>query len=461
MAEEQKPISPEDSAEEAIQQHIQKIQDCLDADDLRGADALVKPLHYADQAQVLVTITAEAREKLIAVMRDYFDPQILAQLESDLSEEVLALLGSDAAARAISKLDPDEAVWVLEDIEKGDQQDILDAVPHDIRERLEEGLSYPDSSAGRIMRQKTVLVPSSWNVGDTIDFLRTNNDEMPEEFYSLFITDADGKVIGDVLLSQVIRSKREVALESLMNVGIRLVPATMDQEEVARLFRKYGMVSAPVVDEDGIVVGMITVDDVVDIIEEEADEDLLRLGGVAEQDFYSAIAETVKKRFPWLMVNLMTAMISASVIGMFQGSIQHLVVLAALMPVVASIGGNAGTQAMTVAVRALAGKELSNVNALRVIGKEMLVAAANGTLLAMIAGLVVVAWQDGDFGVASVFAIAVVINMAIAGLVGVLVPYSLSRVKIDPAISSGVFVTGTTDMMGFLVFLGLASLWLL
>jgi magnesium transporter len=235
----------------------------------------------------------------------------------------------------------------------------------------------------------------------------------------------------------------------------------MDQEEVARLFRKYGMVSAPVVDEDGIVVGMITVDDVVDIIEEEADEDLLRLGGVAEQDFYSAIAETVKKRFPWLMVNLMTAMISASVIGMFQGSIQHLVVLAALMPVVASIGGNAGTQAMTVAVRALAGKELSNVNALRVIGKEMLVVAANGTLLAMIAGLVVVAWQGGDFGVASVFAIAVVINMAIAGLVGVLVPYSLSRVKIDPAISSGVFVTGTTDMMGFLVFLGLASLWLL
>lgn len=435
------------------------ISEHLENGNPEAVDHMIQPLHAADQAYVLFMLVPDERKALVEIMRPYFDPEILSHLESDVAEEVLEYLGRDAAAKAISELDHDEAIWVLEDIEEEDKQDILEAVPQDVRERLEEGLAYPDSSAGRIMRPKAVVVPEDWTVGETIDYLREQENQLPDEFYSVFVVDPQGHIIGDVLLSQIIRSNRGTSLQELMNVGIHLIPVTMDQEEVGLLFRKYGMASAPVVDEEGHVLGMISVDDVVDIIEEEADEDMLRLGGITEQDFYSAATETVRRRFPWLFVNLMTAVASATIISLFSGSIQQLVVLAALMPIVASMGGNAGTQAMTVTVRALAFKELTNVNAWRVVGKEMLVGMINGLLLAMLAGIAVYVWQ-GNIMIAGAFACAIVLNLTWAGLAGSFIPYTLSRLKVDPAVSSSVFLTMTTDAIGFLAFLALAT-WML
>ncbi|MEE8622288.1 MAG: magnesium transporter, partial [Alphaproteobacteria bacterium] len=328
---------------------------------------------------------------------------------------------------------------------------------------LEEGLSWPEDSAGRLMQSELVAVPSFWTVGETIDFLRQaaerDSEELPEEFYDIFVVDPKHKPVGTIPLSRLLRTKRPVKLSDLMMPDMRLVPVEMDQEAVAFLFRRYDLASAPVVDEAGRLVGVITVDDVLDVIDEEAEEDIMRLGGVVETDLYRAVLDTTKSRFSWLVVNLATAIVASIVIGFFEVTIRQIVALAVLMPIVASMGGNAGTQTLTVAVRALAMKELTASNTLRAVGKEVLVGGFNGVLFAVLMGIVAWLWFASP-AIGLVIAAAMVINLLVAGLAGVAIPLGLERTGVDPAVASGVVLTTVTDVVGFLAFLGLAALFL-
>jgi len=459
-------LPSEDDVDEPITAVVE-----VDADFVRQVDELlaygedekvrelVLPLHAADQAYLIDFLPSDDRERLMLALGDAFDPQLLSNLNSDLAAEVVEYIGEEAAASAISTLETDEAIWVLEDMGEESQQALLEHLPKLHRQKVEEGLAYPESSAGRMMRKKMVLAPEYWSVGNAIDYLR-HQEHLPEEFYSVFVVDARNRPVGFVLLSQIIRSKREVMLRDLMNTQLRSITVDMDQEDVAHLFKKYSMISAPVVHESGRVLGMITIDDVAEVIEEEADEDLLRMGGVKEQDFYSATSITVRRRFPWLFVNLLTAILASAVIAMFEGIIEQMVALAVLMPIVASMGGNAGTQAMTVAVRAIATRELGAVNAWRSVGKEMLVGGVNGLLFAIICSAVVFAWYQ-DMVLALVFGGATVVTLTVAGFAGAMIPVMMDRFNIDPAVSSGVFLTTVTDVAGFLAFLGMAALILL
>jgi magnesium transporter len=420
----------------------------------------ISGLHPADIAYVLDMLSAESRHHMMVLLGDDFSPDTLEHLEHDVACDVLAFFGPERAASLVAQLEPDEAVWVLEDMDSALQRGILEALPLEKRQKVEEGLSYPDSSVGRLMQKRIVLVPEFWTVGNTIDYMRSQPN-LPDEFYSVFVVDARNRPTGTLLVSKILRAKRPAKIRSLMSTELRVIPASMDQEEAALLFQKYNLVSAPVVHPNGRILGMITIEDIIGVIEEESDEDLLSLGGVsAGQDINTAASETVRRRFPWLFLNMLTAALSVTVISNFQGTIQHLVALAALMPVVASLGGNAGTQAMTVTVRALANRELTGVNVWRVIGKEMAVSLMNGLLFACMAVSVVLVWQR-DWHLGAVLGAALVGNMLCAGLAGVSIPYMLNRLRADPAISSPVFLTAITDAMGFLAFLGLATIFLL
>jgi len=421
-------------------------------------------LHTGDIAHILEQVDAEERAILVDLLRPAFDAEILAYLPTELRDEVVERIEPKELAAAVAELDTDDAVDVIQDLDGEARQAILENLPPETRQLVEEGLTFPEYSAGRLMGREFVSVPQFWTVGRLLDFLRASasgaDSDLPEDFYDIFIVDPMHRVRGAVPLSRVMRAKRSVKLMDILTENIHTIPASMDQEEVARLFRRYALVSAPVVDRAGRMIGVITVDDVVDVIEEEAEEDLLRLGGVGEGDLYRAVLDTARSRFTWLAVNLLTAMVAASVIGLFQATIEQVVALAVLMPIVASMGGNAGTQAMTVAVRGLATRELTRSNASRVIGKEVLVGLANGTLLAMIAGSAAWLWS-GNILIGLVIGCAMVANLICAGLFGALIPLCLNRLKVDPAVASSVFLTTVTDVVGFFAFLGLASLVLL
>ncbi|MCC7259634.1 MAG: magnesium transporter [Alphaproteobacteria bacterium] len=434
---------------------VKSISEALEQDNEAAAKQQIDPLHAADIADLIDVMDPELRPRLVDIIRENFDPAILMDVDANVREELLDQLGVEKSAEALSQLETDEAVSVIEELPEEDKREILDAVTEDYRSELEEGLSYPEGSAGRLMRKKVVRVPEYWTVGDAIDFLREQAN-LPNDFYQIFVTSPQNHPVGGVLLSRIIRSQRNVMIRDLMDTELRPVRVDMDQEEAAFLFRKYGLVSAPVVSADGQMVGMLTIDDIVEVIEEEASEDLMHLGGVKEGDIFSDVGDTVRSRFPWLFVNFMTAIVSASVIYHFSGTIEKIVALAVLMPIVASMGGNAGTQSITVAVRSIATKELSAVNARRVIGKEMLVGTINGMLLAAIAGVATYYWY-GKIMLSLIFAAAIVINLTIAGLFGALIPVTLNRLKVDPAIASGIFLTTCTDAIGFLVFLGIAT----
>ena len=443
---------------------VQEIIDALDAANIHRVEELVQPLHHADLADLIEMLAPEDRKILIEIIRAEFDPETLATLEEHVREEVIEQLGAADVAAAISELDTDDAVEVVEHLDDSVQQEVLDAVPAEDRALLEEGLTYPEDSAGRLMQRELVAVPSYWTVGETIDFMRAaaerDEDELPEEFYDIFVVDPRHEPQGRVSLSRVLRTKRPVKISDLMAAEIRPVPVTMDQEQVAFLFRQYDLVSAPVVSEDGRLVGVITHDDVLDVVDEEAEEDLMRLGGVTGTDLYRAAIDTTRSRFPWLVVNLATAIVASIVIGFFEATIQQIVALAVLMPIVASMGGNAGTQTLTVAVRALAMKELTASNAMRIVGKEALVGGFNGLLFAVLVGIVAWLWfASPDIGI--VIAAAMAINLVVAGLAGVAIPIGLERTGIDPAVASVVLLTTITDVVGFAVFLGLAALFLL
>lgn len=454
-------------SDDAVSEHpdwVALVRQTLSAGQTQRVHAIVDKLHYADVADLIEELSSEDRVALIGIMGTDLNPEVLPMLDDDVRDEVAALMGPREVAAAIGELDSDDAVEVVQTLEEPLREEVLEAVSAEERAVLEQGLTFPEDSAGRLMQRELVSVPAGWTVGDTIDHLRDvaerDDEDLPYEFYDIFVVDEDHRLMGSVSLSRVLRSKRPVPMRDLMNTQLRSVPVTMDQEEVAVLFRQYDLASVPVIDDGGRLLGVITVDDVVDIIHEEAEEDILRLGGVTETDLYRAAIDTAQSRFPWLATNLATAFIAAYVIGLFQATIEQVVALAVLMPIVASMGGNAGTQTMTVAVRAIATKELTVGNALRIIWKEALVGGVNGVLFAVMVGLAAW-WWFGNPSIGLVIASAMVINLMVAGLAGVTIPLILTRCGVDPAIASSVFLTTMTDVVGFFAFLGLATIFVI
>jgi magnesium transporter len=439
---------------------IRAVRDALEAEDAAAVGALVGPLHPADVAYVLEQLNGDERQKLIAVIRPEFDAETLSHLDETVREEVIELLGPGEVAAAVSELDSDDALDLIEDLDEGEKRRILDAIPAEERALLEQGLTFPEESAGRLMQRELVAVPAHWTVGHTIDFLRAR-DDLPDDFYDLFVVDPAHRPIGAVPLSRAMRARRAVRLTDLMSGEPRTIPVTMDQEQVAYLFRQYGLVSAPVVDEGGRLLGVITVDDIVNVIDEEAEEDLLGLAGVGDTDFHAPPVATAFRRVRWLLVTLVNTIIASTVISRFDATIQQMVALAILMPIVAAMGGNAGMQVVTVTVRAIATRDLTpGSNLVRTITKELMVAAMNASLFALIMGGIAALWfHDGPLGL--VLGAAMIFNMMWAGLAGTLIPLTLARLGMDPAISAGPFLTTTTDVLGFFSFLGLATLFLL
>jgi len=436
----------------------------LDLGDMTRVHALTANLHYTDIADLLERVDDDKRAQLVEVIRREFDAEILPELDDAVRDDVMELLGIDDVAAAMSELDSDDAVEVLEELDEHDQKRVLDAIPEGDRAILREGLSYPEDSAGRLMQRELVTVPTFWSIGDTIDFMRRNADSdtnpLPDQFYVIYVVDPLHRPVGKVALDKILRTKRPVKIEDVMETELKTVPANADQEDVAFLFRQRDLVSAPVVDDTGRLVGAITIDDIVDVIDEEHEEDIMRMGGVREHDLYDAVIDTARSRFSWLVVNLLTAILASVVISLFDATIEQVVALAVLMPIVASMGGNAGTQTLTVAVRAIAMKEITATNASRLIGKELMVGVFNGFIFALLAGGVTWGWF-GNPVMGLVIGLAMIINMIVAGVAGTAIPIVLDRLNVDPAVASGVFLTTITDVVGFFTFLGLAALILL
>ncbi|MEH6633443.1 MAG: magnesium transporter [Halopseudomonas aestusnigri] len=438
---------------------IHAVEDALEKSRDSEVGDLVESLHEADTADLLETLGRDERYRLMEVMGAGFDPEILPYLDDTVREEIVEWLGPDGIAKLVPSLDSDDAVELIEDLDEDLRIHILAALPQAYRRVIEESLSYPEDSAGRLMQREIVAVPSVWTVGETIDYMRVS-ENLPEDFYDIFVVDPRHHPVGFIPASRLMRSRRHIRLDEVMDEDMRIIPLNLDQEDVAHMFRQYSLVSAPVVEESGRLVGVITVDDVVDVIDEEAGDDLMKMGGVSEPDLYEDVADTTIARFTWLGVNLLTAVLASAVISLFDATIEKVVALAVLMPIVASMGGNAGTQTLTVAVRSLAMNDLSEANAARFVGKELIVGIINGVLFAILTGGVTWLWF-GEWDLALVIGAAMIINMIIAGLCGTLIPLGLERFEIDPAVASSVFLTTVTDVIGFFAFLGLAAIFLL
>ena len=439
---------------------VSEVIDALRADQPDTARQLVQSLHSADIADLLEHVSYEERERLVEVLRVGFDPKILAELDDAVAEQVIDQLGLVHTAEAVASMETDDAVDVVEALDADVQQAVLEPLSRVHRTHIEEGLSYPEDSAGRLMQRQVVAVPEDWSVGKTIDYLR-DADDLPADFFDLFLIDPAHRPIGTIPLSRVLRTPRGVALTEIMRSEIRIIPADMDQEDVAFLFRQRDLISAPVIDAEGRLLGVITVDDIVDVIHEEHEEDIMGLAGVgAEDDLFHAIMDTTRSRFLWLMIHLIAAIAASAVISLYAGTIEELVALAILMPIVATMGGTAGIQTLTVAVRGIAMKQLTATNALRAIRKEILVSSLNGLLFGVLIGGLAWAWF-GSPALGGVIALATVINLLTAALTGSTLPIILQRAGFDPAVASSALLTSVTDIAGFYVFLTLAAILLL
>lgn len=418
----------------------------------------VGELHQSEVGDVLEALQPDQRLAFVQLMGDEFDFSALTEVDDAIREEIVEELPNEQIAQGLQDLDSDDAVYILEDLDEEDRAEILAKLPFTERIRLKRSLDYPDDSAGRRMQTEFVAVPPFWSVGQTIDYMREDKD-LPDRFSQIFVIDPSFKLLGAVDLDQVLRAKRAIKVEDIMHETRHAIPATMDQEDAAREFEQYDLLSAAVVDENERLVGVLTIDDVVDVIQEEAEEDLMRMGGVGDEELSDTILSTSRSRVPWLLVNLLTAFLAASVISLFDATIEKVVALAVLMPIVAGMGGNAASQTMTVTVRALATKDIDIYNAGRIIRRELGVGIINGCIFALLIGLVAGVWfQDANIG--GIIAAAMIINMFAAAAGGILIPLLLDRVGVDPAIASSVFVTSVTDVVGFFAFLGLAAWWL-
>ncbi|KJC62005.1 magnesium transporter [Bradyrhizobium sp. LTSPM299] len=419
---------------------------------------VVAELHEADLGDLIEALAPEDRVSLVEITGADFDFSALNEVDETVREEILEELEPETVAEGVRELESDDAVELLEGLDEEDQEEILEKLPAAEREDIERSLLYPENSAGRRMQTEFIAVPPSWTVGQAIDYMRDTPD-LPERFYEIYVVDADKHWLGAVSLDALLRARRPVPITELVDEDRRRVSALEDQEEVARMFGKYNLVAAPVVDTTDHLVGVITIDDVVDVIEEEADEDLKALGGVTSDEELSDTVWTIARgRFNWLLVNLATAFLASSVLGLFEGQLEKMVALAVLAPIVASQGGNAATQTMTVAVRALATRELGSFNAMRVVLRETTVGLVNGLAFAIITGIAAVAWFKIP-GLGIVIGLAIVCNLVAGALGGILIPIVLDRVRVDPAVASGTFVTTVTDVVGFFSFLGIATLW--
>jgi len=432
----------------------------VDREDQAQLADLMEPLHAADIADLLEQINAYDRKRLIQLYGREFEGEILSELDENIREEVIAILNPVVLAEAVRDLESDDVVDLIEDLEEPQQEAILEALEDSDRIAVEQSMSFPENSAGRLMQREVVMAPEHWNVGQVIDFMR-ESDDLPEQFYHVVLVDPRLRPVGNVTLGRIMGSPRNVQISDLMEETFEAFSADLDEEDVAYAFNQYHLISAPVVDENGRLVGVITIDDAMAVLDEEHEEDILRLAGVGEESSLSdRVMDTTKKRFPWLAVNLVTAILASLVIAQFEETIAGFVALAVLMPIVASMGGNAGTQSLTVAVRALATRDLTGSNVWRVIRRETLVGLINGAVFAIVMALIGIVWFGSPL-LGAVIAISMVINLVVAGLAGTIIPIVLDKLKIDPALASGAFVTTVTDVVGFFAFLGLAAMILL
>ena len=437
---------------------VARVRTAVEAADAATLRGLVGDLHEADLGDLIEALDQDERPRLIELMGADFDFTALVEVDDAVREEILDELPPETVAEGVRELDSDDAVYILEDLPHDEQEEILEQLPSPERVALTRSLHYPEDSAGRRMQTDYIAVPPAWRVGHAIDYMRETVD-LPDRFYELYVVDGDSRLLGAVSLDRLLRTKRPTLISELMDAERHRVRATDDQEAVARLFERYNLVAVPVVDEADRLVGVVTVDDVVDVIEEEAEKDIKALGGVTGDEQLSDSVWTIARgRFNWLLVNLATAFLASSVLGLFEGELQKMVALAVLAPIVASQGGNAATQTMTIAVRALATRELRDSNARRVVFREFLVGVVNGLAFAVITGVVAYAWfRIPDLGL--VIGLAMICNLAAAALGGILIPLIIAKLRGDPAVSSGVFVTTVTDVVGFFSFLGIATLW--
>ncbi|MEL6959520.1 MAG: magnesium transporter [Pseudomonadota bacterium] len=439
---------------------VGSVLEAVEVADAAALDGLLDPLHPADIADLLEQIDGRDRTALLKLWQGGMDGEILSELREGLREEVIDALNPTELAEAVRELESDDVVDLVEDLGEEQQEQVLEALDASDRVVVEKALAYPEESAGRLMQGEVVRAPAHWTVGEAIDYLRAS-DDLPEQFYHVILVDPRMKPVGYVTLGRLLGTPRPIHLTELLEPSFRTFRVDQDEGEVAYAFNQYHLISAPVVDEDDRLVGVITIDDAMVVLDEEHEEDILRLAGVdGESSLTDKVIATTKRRFPWLAVNLVTAILASLVIALFEEVIAGLVALAVLMPIVASMGGNAGTQSLTVAVRSIATKDLTGSNVWRVIRREVLVGLVNGVIFAVVMGIIGWIW----FGTAMlgvVIGLAMVINLVVAGLAGTAIPVLLERMGVDPALASGAFVTTVTDVVGFFAFLGLAAVMLL
>lgn len=439
---------------------VSQVLDAVELGDAARVEALLEPLHPADVADILEQLSSADRRALLALWSGEIDGEILTEIDESIREEVIDALSPEVLAEAVRELDSDDVVDLIEDLEEDQQEAILGALEESDRVAVEQSLSYPEYSAGRLMQREVVTAPEHWTVGEATEFVRAAA-ELPDQFYHVILVDPRHRPVGYVTLGRLLSAARHTPLRDITEDSFRTIPVDQEESEVAYAFNQYHLISAPVVDDNDRLVGVITIDDAMAVLDDEHEEDILRLAGVGEESSIAdSVVETARQRVPWLAVNILTALMAASVIALFEASIAKIVALAVLMPIVASMGGNAGTQTLTVVVRGLATKSLTSANTLRVIRREMTVGLLNGAIFALVMGAVTWLWF-GDPRLSLVIGAAMIVNLFVAAVGGILVPLTLDKVGADPALASGTFVTTLTDVIGFFAFLGLATVVLL